>query len=84
MLNPEIKKGKSLFRSSKSYILRRRQRQEIAHRKNLNIPLVIKPELKIANKVRTMSPKETTIRKKLNNFKKNLMELVCHQEWELA
>lgn len=84
MLNPEIRKGKSLFRSSKSYILKRRQRQVIAHRKNLNIPLVIKLELKIANKAPTMNPKGTTTRKKLSNFKKNLMELPCLQEWELA
>lgn len=84
MLNPEIKKGKSLFRSSKSYILKRRQRREIAHRKNQNIPLVIKLELKIANKAPTMNPKETITRKSQSNFKKNLMELLCLQEWELV
>lgn len=84
MLNPEIKKGKNPFRSSKSYILRRRQCQVIAHQKNPNIPLVIKLELKIANKVPTMNPKEITIRKSQSNYKKSLTELACHQEWELV
>jgi hypothetical protein len=83
MLNPEIRKGRSRFRSSKSYILRRRQRQEIAPQKNLNIPLVIKLELKIASKVPTMNPKEITIRKKLSSFRKNPMERICRQGWDL-